>query len=398
MAQSKKSGVELTDEKSSEEIKSESKGLKSEESKKNRSAGKRRNIDCNKNKINIVDFKKVIVDKTKDKSKAAIFTHSSPDPDAIGSMMGMVWFLKKEFDLDSDCFYGGGISHPQNMAMCNLLEPGLKLFDEYEEIDYGLRVLVDTIPSNASVGDKQVDFDIVVDHHKESPTASFKGLYINLAAGSACGTVFELIKEFQNSFDSNSDYDTRVATALMVGIITDTENMMSDDTTEYEFDAYWKLFEFRDAISLKQIVRFKRPKAWIDAKAAASATAIIDSDGVAVVGMGIIPHKQRDLISDMADEMVQWSSVETSISFALIDGDRIEGSVRTNNASISVPDLCKILGGKYGTGGGKLGKGAYKYDLGGMSIEEEDEDDTKKKAWEFINEKETKRIFRSIKK
>ena len=47
MAQSKKSGVELTDEKSSEEIKSESKGLKSEESKKNRSAGKRRNIDCN---------------------------------------------------------------------------------------------------------------------------------------------------------------------------------------------------------------------------------------------------------------------------------------------------------------------------------------------------------------
>jgi hypothetical protein len=33
-----------------------------------------------------------------------------------------------------------------------------------------------------------------------------------------------------------------------------------------------------------------------------------------------------------------------------------------------------------------------------MSIEEDDEDDTKIKAWEFINEKETKRIFRSIKK
>lgn len=394
MAQSKKLSVGLTDD---SDNKSE-KNNPTEAKKLNKSAGKRSNVDSNKNRINISDLKKVILDKTKDKSKVAIFTHASPDPDAIGSMMGMVWFFKKEFGLDSDCFYGGGISHPQNMAMCNLLDPGLRLFEEYKENDYGIKVLVDTVPSNADVGDSQVEFDIVVDHHKENPGGSFKGLYINLAAGSACGTVFEIIKEFQNSFDSNSDYDTRVATALMVGIITDTENMMSDDTTEYEFDAYWKLFEFRDSISLKQIVKFKRPKAWIDAKAAASATATIDSDGVAVVGMGVIPTKQRDLISDMADEMVQWSSVETSISFALIDGDRIEGSVRTNNASISVPELCKILGGKHGTGGGKLGKGAYKYDLGGLSIEEDDEDNTKIKAWEFINEKETKRIFRSIKK
>ena len=394
MAQSKKPSVGLTDDSDKKSEKNNS----TEVEKNNKPAGKRSNIDSNKNRINIPDFKKIILDKTKDKSKVAIFTHTSPDPDAIGSMMGMVWFLKKEFGLDSDCFYGGGISHPQNMAMCNLLEPGLRLFDEYKENDYGIRVLVDTVPSNANVGDNQVEFDIVIDHHKENPVVSFKGLYINLAAGSACGTVFEIIKEFQSSFDSNSDYDTRVATALMVGIITDTENMMSDDTTEYEFNAYWKLFEFRDSISLKQIVKFKRPKAWIDAKAAAAATAIVDSDGVAVVGMGVIPTKQRDLISGMADEMVQWSSVETSISFALIDGDRIEGSVRTNNASISVPELCKILGGKYGTGGGKLGKGAYKYDLGGMSIEEDDEDNTKIKAWEFINEKETKRIFRSIKK
>ena len=63
----KKSSEKVTDEKSSEEIKAESKGLKSEESKKNRSAGKRRNIDYNKNRINIVDFKKVIVDKIKAK-------------------------------------------------------------------------------------------------------------------------------------------------------------------------------------------------------------------------------------------------------------------------------------------------------------------------------------------
>ena len=196
MAKSKKPSVGLTDDSDKKSEKNNS----TEVEKNNKPAGKRSNIDSNKNRINIPDFKKIILDKTKDKSKVAIFTHTSPDPDAIGSMMGMVWFLKKEFGLDSDCFYGGGISHPQNMAMCNLLEPGLRLFDEYKENDYGIRVLVDTVPSNANVGDNQVEFDIVIDHHKENPVVSFKGLYINLAAGSACGTVFEIIKEFQSSF------------------------------------------------------------------------------------------------------------------------------------------------------------------------------------------------------
>jgi nanoRNase/pAp phosphatase (c-di-AMP/oligoRNAs hydrolase) len=323
-------------------------------------------------------------------NRVAIFGHPTPDPDCLGSMMGLAWFLRKAFDAEVDCFYDGNISHPQNVAVVNLLDPELKHLEEFNN-NYALRALVDTVPSHAAVGKHEVDFDLVFDHHKETPNGSFRGLFINMKAGSCCATVYQMIKQRGLSFQQGNDRDSKIATAMMVGIATDTENLLSDDTTEFEFEAYWKLFPFRDPDALKKIVNYKRPKSWIDAKAQAATTAIVN-EGVGVVGLGFISSKQRDLIADVADEMSTWATVETAIAFAVVDGDRIEGSVRSTNPSISVPQLCKDLGMKCGSGGGKLGKGAYRYSVGGVAIDDDEEDDTRDKMWDFIRMKETRRI------
>ena len=55
------------------------------------------------------------------KRSVALFTHHGPDPDGIGSMMGLQWLFQK-FGIASQLFYDGTISHPQNMAMTNLLK------------------------------------------------------------------------------------------------------------------------------------------------------------------------------------------------------------------------------------------------------------------------------------
>lgn len=52
----------------------------------------------------------------------------------------------------------------------------------------------------------------------------------------------------------------------------------------------------------------------------------------------------------------------------------------------------------YGDGGGKLGKGAYRYNLGGGAIDEEDDEEVKVKFWAVLAEKEEKRILRVISK
>lgn len=330
--------------------------------------------------------------------RTAIFPHPSADPDAIGSMMGLAWLIRKAYDGECDCFYDGHISHPQNQRMVNLLDPELKLNSLCKPEEYSLRVCVDTIPSHAATV-TPVDFDLVLDHHKESPNGSFKGLFLNLKAGSCCATVYQLIKQHGLGFEEDNDLDSKVATALMVGIITDTEYQTSDDTTEYEHDAYRELFEYRNANALKQIIRYKHPTAWVQARACVAMKAHDRiKDGILVHGIGFINASNRDLVAAVADEMLSWENVETSVAFAVVDGERIEGSVRSSNAAIAVPQLCKELGGSFGGGGGKMNKGAYFYSLGSCALDSEMDEATKEKMWEFINDRELKRLMRTIKK
>lgn len=333
--------------------------------------------------------------------KVAIYSHPSPDPDAIGSMMGMSWMLKKVYDIEVDCFYDGHISHPQNQRMCNLLDPEMALVEACDPSQYAYKILVDTIPCHACLpeGVQACDIDLVIDHHKEVPNGGFKGLYLNLKAGSCCATVYQLIREFDVVFEDNNERDSKVATAMMVGIVTDTEYQTSDDTTLYEHEAYKDLFDFRNPAALKQITRYKHPKEWVQARACVAMKAHDRiKDGILIHGIGFISANNRDLIAAVADEMLSWENVETSVAFAVVDGDRIEGSVRSSNAAVGVPSLCKELGGKHGGGGGKLGKGAYSYELGSMACDAEMDESTREKMWEFVNDRELKRVMKILRK
>ena len=166
----------------------------------------------------IAKVKKILDSKPK---RVAIFTHANPDPDAIGSMMGFQWLLYKH-EIESDLFFCGEFAHPQNQAMVNLLDPGLARVVNYDSEIYDLNVLVDTVPNHAGLGDKTCTFDLVIDHHKETVDPDFKGLFVNLKAGSASGTVCALLFKLGLEFEPDVETDSRVATALMVGIATDT--------------------------------------------------------------------------------------------------------------------------------------------------------------------------------
>jgi nanoRNase/pAp phosphatase (c-di-AMP/oligoRNAs hydrolase) len=340
--------------------------------------------------FDVEKFKALLV-----KSKrAAIFTHPFPDPDAIGSMMAIKWLLNKS-GIQSNSYYTGTISHPQNRSMVNLLDPELEPLDNYCGEKDIINILVDTVPSNVNLNDCfTINFDLIIDHHKETPV-NFNGIYVNLKAGSTCATVYHIINQLNINFDEDNQLDNKVATAMMIGIITDTENLMSDDCSDYEFEAWSGLFPFRDSVLLKQIVNFERPKFWIDSKAIACSKAVVE-ESIGVVGMGLIPAKHRDMVADMADEMVTWEDINTAVVFALIEGSRIEGCVRTKASSVSVPALCQDLGGKYGKGGGKLGKGAYRYDLAGASLDEDEDEEIKQQSWELFEKKEIRRVFKII--
>lgn len=329
--------------------------------------------------------------------KVAIFTHHSPDIDAMSSMMGIEFLFRKKYGAECSKFYTGRISHPQNIALDNLLDAGMQPITEYEPDSYCLRVLIDTIPINAGI-ETDVDFDVVIDHHPDLPNGEFKGLAINLKAGSCAATVYELIVESGVEFNGDNDYDVKIATALIAGIYTDTDHMLSVDTTEFERNAFGGLAEVADTDNLRKIIFYKRPKAWIDAKSQAYKNAYIDDEGYAIVGMSFLPEKHWDLLADQTDEMVQWDTCHTAIAFAVIGTDTLVGCVRSVNPSITVKEVCKKLAGNHGQGGGKQGKGRYHYDLGSQSIDPEEDEEIKEELWQLLNKREKNRILRILKK
>ena len=343
--------------------------------------------------------------KEQEHCRVALFTHRMPDPDAISSLMGLKWFLLKNYDIESDIFYDGEVAHPQNMTLVNLLDPSMvKVSDHdagYKPDKYQFTMLADTVPEVAGTGDHHIDFDVVFDHHKVIPH-NFDGILIHRKVGSCAAIIYDIIRQIMSSdhenwFDDDIDYDTKVATAMIAGVMTDCNFCLADDSTEYDRRAVDELFPFRNSGFLHQIVFFKRPKFWIDTKARGCAEADINEEGFAIVGLGLIPSKERDLIADMAEEMISWASVETAVAFGIVGGDRIEGSVRSVNASVNVAEFCKKLGGDRGSGGGKHGKGAYRIPLSPPIDPDEDAQDVKD-TWEANRKRETKRIRRIIKK
>lgn len=333
--------------------------------------------------------------------RVSIHSHRFPDPDAIGSMLGMQWLLLRKFNVECDLFYYGEVAHPQNATLCNHLEPGLRRIEDFDSAEYGFHILVDTIPKNAGVNGHKIEFDVVIDHHRDLPQ-EFDGILIHLKSGSCSAIVFDMIKKICGNsepevwFEHGVDFDMKVATAMITGIMVDTTFMLSDDTTEYERHAFDQLFPFRESKVLHDIVFFKRPKFWIDKKAQGASSAMIDQQGYAIVGLGMIPEKQRDLLADMADEMVSWASVETAIAFGVVGGDRIEGCVRSLDPSLIVSDFCKLLGTEDGSGGGKQGKGAYRLSLSPKIDPDEDEEDIQG-TLEMLTKREIKRILRLVK-
>ena len=106
-----------------------------------------------------MDFK-TIIEKLDKNSKIAIFTHRTPDPDAIGSALGIKWLLKKKFEIESDLFYCGEISHKQNQTLVNVLSVDLRNFNDYVENKeaYTKVIMVDGTPKN--LGEKDIKVDI----------------------------------------------------------------------------------------------------------------------------------------------------------------------------------------------------------------------------------------------
>ena len=315
--------------------------------------------------------------------RVAIFTHQTPDPDALGAAVGVKWILKKQVNVEADIFYTGEISHPQNKTMVNIL--GIqtnKIIDvdkDYDRNKYALAIAVDTTT------DVPISVDYVIDHHRNKET---KAEYIIDPVGATCTIICEMIEQSGMVFDD--DIDQCVATALLLGIKVDTDELVSETTTDRDYKASQYLSAFVDRGKLSKITRYPLPGYILACeKVMYSAENNIALQAGYVGFVGSISATQRDVIPYLADKMIRVDGIDTSIVFAIVNGSRIEGSVRSTNSAIDVNDLCRELF----NGGGKLGSGAGRVNLGFLEPADFPDEDMETQIVDMIKTK----MFHKIK-
>ncbi|MBD3408514.1 MAG: hypothetical protein GF411_20490 [Candidatus Lokiarchaeota archaeon] len=313
-----------------------------------------------------------------DEGLVAIHTHNTPDPDALASAFGVQWILKKH-GRESHIFYDGEISHPQNKTMVNYLGIGAQRIEDFDHEKYDYNIIVDATESNSTTKEP----DVVIDHHKSKTKAKH---HIIESVGSVSTLVMELINKFGVPFEDELDFN--VATALYIGIKTDTNDLLSDNAIDRDYKISISLLPHVDKKKLQAIVEYPLPAYFYELEYELQQEGNNKIEGSCWVGsVGVIARAKRDALPILAEKMLRREGIETSVVLAVV-GDVLDASIRSTNASLNVDQFCKKVFDKNHSGG-KLGAGGTKSPLGVCSLEVDGKsmpDEIRDRMWNGIKD------------
>lgn len=327
-------------------------------------------------KKNIDKIKEFVEEVKESGEEVNIITHAAPDPDAVGSALG-IKLLLSFYDIDSNIYYSGDISHPQNKTIVNILSIPISKYNNGEP--GGVNVCVDCTESN-SIATNPL---LVVDHHRGDSSAKYK--IIDSSYGANATLVWEILKE--SGIEISSEHSATY-TALLLGIRTDTNDLVSENMSKNDFVAYQELLELADKDSLQKAMNYPLPRYLYERRMALHEEGnSTEANGVFVGGIGFIPTDQRDVIAILAEEYTRMESVQTAVIFAITGKKHLEVSIRTHLVSLDVNQMCKDLFGDFG--GGKSNAGAAKIPL---NFYEELDDKSSDQFWKVTR----KQMFRNV--
>jgi nanoRNase/pAp phosphatase (c-di-AMP/oligoRNAs hydrolase) len=305
-------------------------------------------MSIDKDKVN-----KIFGELDKD-SIVGILVQRSPDPDCLGAAAGFAVLLKEEFGLSSKIYHLGEISHPQNKSMKNILHITLEDGNEFNADGLSATVVLDTdLYSTGFKGDKFTKVNVRIDHHLMDRDDEPDLLDVRMV-GSTCSIIWDYLNSYNIVLEEYSD----VATAMILGIKTDTLDFTSANSSELDMEAFRSLLPYVNKEALARVTKFPLPKEIFELEALAYKNKT--ERGTTLVSfVGELTEHSRDIISTIADRFARMAGINTVVIMAIIN-DHLQASVRSDDARVDVNEFCtkvfskKYAGAKEGSGGARL--------------------------------------------
>lgn len=324
-----------------------------------------------------------------------------PDPDAIASAMAYQQ-IAEGFEIRADIVYDGQISHPENLALVNLLEIELFAFSLHLALDiYDAAVFIDNQGATTRLTPRLKEAGIptlaVIDHHE--PNDLLDPIFSDIRPVGAAATIFvEYLQSGQFcQLDRTNAAHAQLATALMHGLHSETDDFIRAGRSEYEAAAY--LSRLIDVDLLERVLCVQKTRGTMDTIRTALARRTIRG-GLSVAGVGFIRWGDRDAIPQAADFLLTEENVHTAITYGIVrseDGrELVSGSLRTNNATLGVDAFLKRALGTdpHGRpyGGGRHRAGGFEIPISFLASGSSDRD-LREMKWTLYDQQIRRKLF-----
>ena len=289
-----------------------------------------------------------------------------PDPDGIASAIAQAHLAQRFGVAQTTVGYCHELSHRENRALVKLLGLELRKIKSVKEVgrvDFiGLVDAHEVDPDLSDAGDCEIL--TIVDHHRalSPPRARFVDLRVDVGA---TATIFVEYLQELTVLDPDVEEDRRIATALMHGLATDTDDFMLARAAD--FRAAGQIVEVCDRDLLQDLSRRLIAPTAMDIIARALQGLVVRRN-FAMAGVGFVSEAERDTIAQAADFLVRREDIDTSVVSGVVGEKYIEGSLRTHSPSV---DPAAWLEQAFGSdekgrpyGGGRRDKGGFRIPIG----------------------------------
>jgi nanoRNase/pAp phosphatase (c-di-AMP/oligoRNAs hydrolase) len=289
-----------------------------------------------------------------------------PDPDNIATSLCLQW-LARHYDIDTTIIHFEAISHHENKALVKKLDLDLVEYEDgFDVSGYDFYAVNDSQTPDLPIKlPPSCRLLVFVDHHKPLGTIDGEFTDIRDTAGSTSALYGEYLIDGPINFGAGSMEETRIATALMHGIRSDTDNFVNATPVDYRASEYIAKYVDKDLLSL--ISHQSIPAKTMDLTQIALQRKDIRGTFM-FSGVGFVRDEDRDGIGQCADYLLHREGIDTVVVYGVVGNQYIDGSLRTKSHTLDPDKWIKdVFGadenGKY-YGGGRKDKGGFQIPLG----------------------------------
>jgi nanoRNase/pAp phosphatase (c-di-AMP/oligoRNAs hydrolase) len=289
-------------------------------------------------------------------SPLLILTHDYPDPDALASAYALQHLAERTFGIKGRIVYGGIIGRSENREMAKILRLPIHRVHATDFEKYQTVALVDTQPGfgNNSLPPKR-KATIVVDQHASNVQPTAECTIIDTSAGATSVILAQALLE------SKTEIPTRLATALVYGILSDTLNLYRAGRPEI-LETYLTLLPLSDLKALTRIQNPERSRAFF-------ATLQRSIENAMMKRRLIVSHlghvESPDLVSQIADFLLSFKGVTWAFCTGRY-GEFLHVSLRLASPGGAAGEILRDIfsnrgqaGGHGSIAGGKLKIGSH---------------------------------------